>query len=429
MSAHAADPHGEGSTRDHLSAWWLLVGSVLVACVLARYVSDWVDKDGWGMIDLRVYRWGGDVARETDQLYDLQYDGFLPFTYTPFAAATFIPMALLTWSVAQAGMVLLNVTALLVTVGASVRSLGYELDKGGIGVVLAISAVGAMLEPVDETFHFGQVNLILMAIVVCDLLLPDTSRFKGIGVGVATGFKLTPAIFIPYLLLTKRLTAGVRAVVAAAATVAVGFVVLPSESTDFWFQHLFLDSTRVGGVAYVANQSVNGFVIRLTDAASGTTGLWLPLALAVAAVGFWTAVRVQRRGPELAGVLVCALTGLLISPVSWSHHWVWFVPALVLGFHLARKSGSWPAWIALGAGTLVVSQPLRLIWRVPSSGDREFSWTAAQMLQGNVYVVLGLVVLALAAWWTTRPPANEPGEAPRRDGDRPSAISDRSARR
>ncbi len=384
---------------------------MLFALVLIRYGVDWVSEDGWSTIDLRVYHWGGTMARETDQLYFLKYENFLPFTYTPFAAATFLPLTLFAFWAVQAGMIVLNVIALIVTTAVSLRSLGYRLDKGSIGVVLAIAAVGAMLEPVDSTLHFGQINLILMAIVVADLLLPDDSRFKGIGVGIATGLKLTPAIFIPYLLLTRRYAAGVRAMITAAATVMIGFIVLPPESADFWFERLFMDSTRVGGVAYVSNQSVNAFVVRLTDATSGTTALWYPIAAVVAVVGFWIAVRVQRRGPELAGVLVCALTGLLVSPVSWSHHWVWLVPAGVLGFHVAFQRGTWQAWTALVAAAVLFSRPVWIIWRVPSTNDREFAWTVTETVQGNLYVLLGIAMLAYAWWWSTKTPVREPVEA------------------
>ena len=183
---------------------------------------------------------------------------------------------------------------------------------------MAIAALGARLEPVEETLYFGQVNLVLMAVVVCDLLLPDSSRVKGIGVGIAAGFKLTPAIFVVYLLATRRFAAVARALAAGAATVVVGFLVLPAESADFWFGRLFMDSERVGGVAYLANQSLNATIVRFSGSTSGESPLWLPVAAVVGAFGIWVAVRVRRRGSELAGVLVCALTGLLVSPVSWS---------------------------------------------------------------------------------------------------------------
>jgi alpha-1,2-mannosyltransferase len=316
------------------------------------------------------------------------------FTYTPFAAVVFAPLSVLSVLASNIAMTLASVVALVVTVGASLRSLGYRTDWGWAGATLAIAAVGATLEPVHETLAFGQVNLVLMAIVVVDLCLPDTSRFKGIGVGLATGFKLTPAIFIPYLFLTRRWAAGARAVATAAGTVVFAFAVLPAESADFWFDRLLIDSERLGGVAYVANQSVRGALIRWTGSVDGAVLVWWTLAAIGAVTGLWAAARLSRRGPELAGIVVCALTGLLISPVSWSHHWVWIVPALVLGFDLARRH-AW-AWILVALGVVVFSAELwapGIIWQVPARNHAELSWTWTQTIVGNVYLVVGVVGL------------------------------------
>ena len=55
----------------------------------------------------------------------------------------------------------------------------------------------------------------------------------------------------------------------------------------------------------------------------------------------------------MAGWLTCALTGLLVSPISWDHHWVWIVPALALLADAAVRAmrrrpvgatGCWPPW-------------------------------------------------------------------------------------
>lgn len=400
-----------------LSRWWLALGAVALLWVLAWYLDSF--QEGWGTIDLAVYRWGGETASASDDLYDQLFEGFLLFTYTPFAAAAFIPMSWVGWTTLQAIVLLADLIALLVVVAASMRSLGYRLDAGGIGLTMAIAALGARLEPVEETLHFGQVNLVLMAVVVCDLLLPDSSRVKGIGVGLAAGFKLTPAIFIVYLLASRRLAAVVRALAAGAATVVVGFVVLPAESADFWFGRLFMDSERVGGVAYLANQSINAAIVRFSGSTSGESALWLPVAVLLAAFGIWVAVRVRVRGSELAGVLVCALTGLLISPVSWSHHWVWFVPGLVLAVHGARSvilrhgAWRWPVVALCGAAAAFALWAPGWMWRAPAREHRELNWSATESIQGNLYVIVGLALLAWAAWWALRPRVGGPAGDPR----------------
>ncbi len=74
-------------------------------------------------------------------------------------------------------------------------------------VLLAATALGLWLEPVFQTFVFGQVNLALTCLVLWDLSRPDGARLKGFAIGIAAGIKLTPAIFAVYLLVTGRVKA------------------------------------------------------------------------------------------------------------------------------------------------------------------------------------------------------------------------------
>ena len=180
-----------------------------------------------------------------------------------------------------------------------------------------------------------------MLIVVADLCLSDSRWWKGVGVGLAAGFKLTPLIFIPYLVLTRRYRAAAVATATFGLTIAISLVALPAAAEDYWLDGLFLNANRVSHVRYVVNQSLNGALLRL-----GSTAAEQPYRLvteaAVAITGLLLAAWVSRRGQEMAGILICALTGLLVSPVSWSHHWVWVAPALVVLADLATS----PRWLS-----------------------------------------------------------------------------------
>ena len=183
------------------------------------------------------------------------------------------------------------------------------------------------LGPVQQTLDLGQVNLVLMLLVLADLSLPDRARFKGIGLGLAAGFKLTPLIFVLYLLLTRRFRAAAVALSTFAATIAASLVLLPGPAREFWFGGLFLNSRRTGNNAYVGNQSLHGMLARLVGetAASQLPRAALPVLAGLAGVllaAWWS-----RRGQEAIGILTCALAGLLASPISWAHHWVWAAPS------------------------------------------------------------------------------------------------------
>jgi alpha-1,2-mannosyltransferase len=89
-------------------------------------------------------------------------------------------------------------------------------------------------------------------------------------------------------------------------------------------------------------------------------------------------------------VVCCAVTGLLVSPFSWTHHWVWVVP-LLIGLVTAawrRRSRAWA--VAAVVVTVGFSGFVPLPWpgKPPSP---------VLLLAGDLYVLLGLAVLVSTA--------------------------------
>jgi alpha-1,2-mannosyltransferase len=253
-------------------------------------------------------------------------------------------------------------------------------------------AVALWVEPVTSTLAYGQINLLVAWLIVCDLSRRDTARSKGTLIGLAAGLKLTPLIFVPYLLLSgRRRTAGV-ALGTFASTVAVGYALVPDDSQQFW-GGLFLDPKRVGGCCVPANQSLRGVILRL--APSFGSGRLLAIVVTIAVAGLALAVRASRRGDEAMGFSLCAVTGLLVSPVSWSHHWALAVPAvLLLGVKVCRERSK--IGIIAVAGILVIGYSYlpKLMGKAafsPGAGHGVV-WTLA----AAPYVLIGLAALAVA---------------------------------
>lgn len=246
-------------------------------------------------------------------------------------------------------------------------------------------------------------------------------RLRGAGVGIATGIKLTPAIFIVHLLLTRQFRAAATATATAACTVLVGLLVAPRDTLDYW-SGTFLESDRIGVVASQMNQSVNGLLVRLSGIAEPPFLLWLTLALATAALGLGLAARAHRRGMPLLGLTLCGLTGAAVSPISWSHHWVWFVPLVVItlcSVPLRARSGrllalagfavltfAWPLHFL--TGHRMDAPPLGLVAIPP--------WHGAELLYGNLYLLLFAAVLAAVARALRRRTGD--GSSPRPPGQR-----------
>ncbi|HEY2265968.1 MAG TPA: glycosyltransferase 87 family protein [Streptosporangiaceae bacterium] len=418
--------------------WLLPAGAVLLALVLAGYVADLVTHLSYmtAMRDLVVYRDGGLIVRHVSPAYDPHrasplYDWTgargVQFTYPPFAAVLFSVASVLSWTAMRWAMTLASMAALGLSLWLVFGALGYR-DRPAIrlGATLGVSALALATEPVQQTLSLGQVNLLLMLLVVTDLLtggalVPGgrTRWWHGIGIGVAAGVKLTPLIFIPYLLLTRRYRQAATASGVFAATVALGYAILPGDSGTYWANGLFLKANRIVFLGTRGNQSLRGVLTRLAGSVSSGTVPWFAAAILVAVAGLAAAALLYRARQPVPAMLACALTGLLVSPLSWDHHWVWVAPGMALLAHLGAVAGRravraawwaagsllflifacWPQFWNLGQSGLT---PAGLGWYAPgtyfATGSKswyhEFHWHGLQLLAGNSAVLTGLVCLA-----------------------------------
>ncbi|MGI8449611.1 MAG: glycosyltransferase 87 family protein, partial [Streptosporangiaceae bacterium] len=332
--------------RGRLAVAGIIAFVVVLGCYLAYGA---IHPYQWTLdpVDLGVYRSGGLIVRHVRPWYNPHlaaplygwpgYGGLhLKFTYTPFAAVAFALVSFIPWRVLPDISVVVNIAALLAALWFTFGWLGCRRGLTRLGATLLTAAAVLWTEPVLRTIYLGQVNLVLMALIIWDLGQPDTRRsgasrwWKGAGVGVAAGIKLVPLIFIPYLLLTRRFRAAAVACAAFAATAAAGFVVAPADSARWWLGGLFFQGGRTGFVGWEGNQSLRALLTRLAGSVAGAGPVWLAVALVTAAAGLACAALLDRAGHPLPGLLACALTGLLVSPSSWDHHWVWIVPGVAV---------------------------------------------------------------------------------------------------
>ncbi|WP_053922477.1 glycosyltransferase 87 family protein [Streptomyces chattanoogensis] len=375
------------------------------------------------MSDIAVYRAEGEAAATGGDLYGFTVTKWhLPATYPPFAALLFIPTAWISLATLKVVCVLVNAALLALLVHLSCKAAGLRKAAGSAPVLLAATALGLWLEPVFQTFVFGQVNLALACLVLWDLSRPDGARFKGFVTGIAAGIKLTPALFAVYLLITGRVKAAFGALAGFAVSVLIGLLFLPDASVEFWTRRMF-ETGRVGKVWIVDNQSLQGLISRvLHDPEPGL--LWTAAALLTGIAGLCVARRVYlRRGLDTWGVLVTAVTALLVSPISWSHHWVWCVPLLAT---LAAHTRGIP-WRRALLAAVTLAFTARTLWIVPHTGDLDLRLSWWQQPLTAPYPLLGLALLAALVWWT-RNAADRPAgpgriPLPRAAPERPGARS------
>ena len=337
----------------------------------------------WPMWDVHVYWWGGQQAARGGPLYapGTRYS----FTYPPFAAALFTLAAHAPEGDLAAVITVASIGALAVLCALSLGMAGVQRRPE---TVFAVTALALLTSPVAYTLHLGEINLILAALAGTDLLRrPDGHWWQGIATGLAAGIKLTPLIFVAYLLITRRVRAAATAAGTFAVTVAIGFVLLPSQSRVFWLDGVFYNQHRIGDPANLSDQSLSGAVARLAGSLDSAYWWWATAALLVGLAGITVAAWAHRRGHQLAGVTCCAITGLLISPFSWTHHWVWAAPLLVALAVTAWRRRSAGYSLATAAAAAVFSG------RIPLSGPGQPPGPV-RLLEGDLYVLCGLAVLA-----------------------------------
>ena len=78
------------------------------------------------------------------------------------------------------------------------------------------------LEPIRSNFDFGQINVVLMTLVIADCVPRRTPWPRGMLLGVAIALKLTPAVFLLYFLLRRDTRALLVTVASAVVATLAG---------------------------------------------------------------------------------------------------------------------------------------------------------------------------------------------------------------
>lgn len=347
------------------------------------------------MSDLSVYRAGGSSALHGRSLYDVvSSQDNLHFTYPPFAAVVFAPLSPASFNVGKAVVSLLTFVGLVVSLYLAIRRLSEESRPYGEWWLPLLLAGAIWLEPVRATFSFGQINVILMALVVVDLLALRTTRWAGVLVGIAAAIKLTPLAFVPFLFLIGRRRAAITSVASFVGCALIGLAVAPSASRTYWGDRQFMQAHRVGRVENASNQSVRGILARLLRT-TDVPGWWTVIAIAVLICGLVIAVQLHRRDLEVWALSAMAIAMLIASPISWSHHWVWCAIDGLVVIDVVRRGPSTGRF----ALAVVVMAPFAaaMPFLAPHVHGEELADTWWQELLSATYVMAGVVLVAALA--------------------------------
>lgn len=377
-------------------------------------------------IDIDVYRMGGQAWLDGRPLYadgaifHTQGGLDLPFTYPPLAAVVFAPFALLPLQGASVAITLTTLILLLVStvilltrldVWPTTRITGEPAWARRCWLAAALVAPAVIyLEPIRSNFDFGQINVVLMTLVIADCVPRRTPWPRGLLLGVAIALKLTPAVFLLYFLLRRDTRALLVTAASAAVATLAGFALAWRDSWEYWTKTVS-DTDRIGGATLNTNQNIAGTLARLGLDDDMRFVLWTVACFAVLGLTVWAVHRALRAGQPVLALVCVAMFGLAVSPVSWSHHWVWVMPTLLVTAVLAQRLRH------VGLAVVSVAGLALMVW-TPITLLPEHQETAASLwrqLAGGSYLWWALAVIAVAA---TVPapvgadaPATEAGDA------------------
>ncbi|MBU9765555.1 DUF2029 domain-containing protein [Mycobacterium sp. TNTM28] len=393
-----------------LAGWAPTIGWRLFQLLTAAGLI-WV---GWRLlghvpyrIDIDVYRMGGRAWLNDQPLYadgaifHTQGGLDLPFTYPPLAAIMFAPFA---WLSLPAASVAITATTLLLLIVSmhivltrlnvwpqtTITSEPAWLRRCWLAVALVAPAV-IWLEPIRSNFEFGQINVVLMTLVVADCVPRRTPWPRGVLLGLAIALKLTPAVFVLYFLLRRDMRALLQTAAATVVATLAGFVLAWTDSVEYWTETV-RNTDRIGTATLNTNQNIAGALARLGLAEGPRFALWVAVSFVVLALTVWAVRRTLRSGADEAPVLalICvAMFGLVVSPVSWSHHWVWSLPTLLVTGVLAYRLRNVYLAVLTAAGfALMVWTPIALL-----TPHHETAASALRQLAADSYVWWALAVI------------------------------------
>ncbi len=404
---------------------WLAFGAgsrprrVLLWCLLWLVAAAALGSAAWHLlghtpyrIDIDVYQMGAQAWLDGRPLYRgnvlfLTPLGLkLPFTYPPLAAIVFSPFAWLRMPAASVAITLITLVLLVVSTAIVLTCLEVWstssllpgpawLRRLWLSMVIVAPAT-IWLEPISWNFALGQVNVVLITLVIADCVPRRTLWPRGLLLGLGIALKLTPAVFLLYFLLHRDRRAALTALVSFVAATLLGFILAWSDSREYW-THTVLHPDRIGTASLNTNQNIAGALARTGLSEDARFLLWVAACFLVLALTIWAMRRVLRAGEPALAVICVALFGLLVSPVSWSHHWVWMLPAaLVMGTLGWMRRNVALAVISAIAVALMRWTPIQLL---PLHHEAAAAWW--RQLAGMSYVWWALAVIVTAGLTVT----------------------------
>ncbi|MFT3715478.1 MAG: glycosyltransferase 87 family protein [Gordonia sp. (in: high G+C Gram-positive bacteria)] len=369
--------------------------------------------------DFDVYRLGGQLWHHGISLYadgslPFTQDGiWLPFTYPPFAALVFTPLGQVGLDVGGILISIVSAVCLAYSMWVVLRALRVGTSRGRIVLALWISAIAVWFNPFGMTLGFGQINIILMALILTDVFVIGRRRsdeaatpLRGVLTGLSAAIKLTPLVFLAVFASAGRWRAFWTGLAAFVAAAGVAWAWLPADSKTYWTDTVF-HTTRIGVPEGPINQNLNGSWLRIFGVDNpAAPAAWVLSSLVVTGLAVLALISVRPVAAFAPGadarddvdavlvVSIVAFWGLLVSPTTWAHHWVWALPAILACIVVAARSRDLTT-VRLYAGLAATGIAIFAIGPFQLMPHDVTTWSWWQHLIGDAYVLWALAFLTI----------------------------------
>ncbi len=321
---------------------------LLILSIAARFAWTYLAPHGANFVDLHVYVGGAATLTHPGTLYSYVYadqtpDFPLPFTYPPFAAVVLYPLHFVPFGVLAFLWQVAIVVALYGVVRVSQRLIGVSANRRA---AMLWTAVTIWIEPLRSNFDYGQINVFLVLAVLWAVY---TTRWWLSGTLVGSGCR-------------RQVDPRGRGHLSAGRAPVVGGVVLAG-GVPVHHRGVAVRRRRSGPLllhrpagrrapgrphrhlvqSVLARRDLPHSRLRRRLRAAGSGRDRRHGRVAVLA---WRALD---DSDVLGRLLVVELFGLLLSPISWTHHWVWLVPLMIWLIHgpLRERLGREGPWLGL----------------------------------------------------------------------------------
>lgn len=353
--------------------------------------------------DFPSYYYAGKLALAGHDIYK-PIPRVHPYIYPPFFSLLVGPLTLLNIKSAALIWLALNIVLYLASAWLLYRILFKDYDDA---ILIWTAVIAAGLIPAQLDLLHGQVNTFILFLLTAALWSYVNRRdlLCGILIGLAAAIKITPALLVLFFLVKKeyRVVLGALAALLITLFIPIPFfgIIQTVFLLDKWFDLVISPFILDAQVRIkFTNQSLTATVYRLlTHANVKETGgpyyvnfLSLPretakwfirgLSAVILLVGYFVVKKPSGRDSScfFAQYSIVLLSMLILSGISWHHHYVLMLLPFMVSLKLARETGS--KYFTVGMGVSFISVNLSFVfwlgehWAVPLSAYSVMFWGA-----------------------------------------------------